>query len=172
MIGRTVATIRQWRYPREFRIAPPRWPDDVLAAWRSAPAVDPAPPGPAPDASGHDVKVLAAVATGLWRMRRRMVAPGSDEPLAEMRAAYRHLESTWAALEQAGVEIQDPLGTPFDSGLSLRVVAFEPAPGIAREQVIETIRPSVYLDGQHVQVGEVIVGTPEEGESEPVSHNP
>ncbi|OHV41960.1 hypothetical protein [Pseudofrankia saprophytica] len=26
-----MATVRQWRYPREFRIAPPRWPSELVA---------------------------------------------------------------------------------------------------------------------------------------------
>src|SRR5205823_4748853 len=103
----------------------------------------------------------ADVGTGLWRLRQKMVQPGTDRPLDEMRRAYRHLESIWDALVQAGVEILDHTGALFDSGMSLRVIAFQPTPGLGHEKVIETIKPTIYYAGQPIQVGEVIVETPD-----------
>jgi hypothetical protein len=167
-----LATLRQRRYPREFRIAPPAWPPDLLEALEragqdGAQAAPPASAAPARKDAGDgaaapDPRLYASVATGLWRVRQTMLEPGTDEPLAEMRRGFRHLESTWDALAQAGVEIQDHLDAPFDAGLALKVIAFQPTPGLDRERVIETIKPSVYVDGTAIQMGEVIVGTPEE----------
>jgi hypothetical protein len=103
---------------------------------------------------------LAAVATGLWRMRGKIVEPETGRPAADMRVLYRHLESTWDALTSIGVEIQAHDNAEADPGLSLSVVAYQPTHGLDRERIIETIRPTVYLDGRLIQQGEVIVGTP------------
>jgi len=78
-----------------------------------------------------------------------------------MRRAYRHLESTWDALGEAGVEIQDHTNDRFDSGQSLKVLAFEPTEGVAEERVSETVKPTVYFKGSVIQRGEVIVATPQ-----------
>ncbi|MEV5409195.1 hypothetical protein AB0K60_10220 [Thermopolyspora sp. NPDC052614] len=99
------------------------------------------------------------MATGIWRMRNRVAAAPEETP----RSVARHLEMTWDALIQAGVEIRDHVGEPFDLGLSLTVVAYQPTPGLAREQVIEAVRPSIYLGDRAIQTGEVIVGTPDSG---------
>ncbi|GLZ11155.1 hypothetical protein Acsp04_13900 [Actinomadura sp. NBRC 104425] len=101
-------------------------------------------------------RAVADVATSIWRLRSKL----ADSPVEPPRAVVRHLESAWDALAEAGVQIQDHLNTPFDSGLALTVVAFQPTPGLSREQVVETVRPSVYLHDRVVQRGEVIVGTP------------
>jgi hypothetical protein len=90
-----------------------------------------------------------------------MIDPQTGRPREEMRRAYRHVESIWDALVEAGIQIQDHTGMLFDSGMSLRVIEFQPTAGLGREQVLDTIKPSVYYDGQLIQMGEVIVGTPQ-----------
>jgi hypothetical protein len=114
---------------------------------------------PADDPAGPDglsARSLTDVATSLWRLRTRM-AESDDAP----RAVVRHLETAWDALSDAGVEIKDHVGDPFDPGLMMSVVAYQPTPGLRREQIIEAIRPSVYLGERQIQTAEVIVGTPE-----------
>lgn len=154
--------VRQWRYPKEFRIGAPLWTYDILTELQrlSTALSTPVPPPPTLDeaAYGH---ILADVATSLWRLRQRMLQPGTDQPLEEMRRAYRSFESAWDALMEAGITIQDHTGTLFKAGLLLHVLAFQPTPGIARETVIQTLRPTVYYHQQLLQPGEVIVGTPE-----------
>ncbi|TDD93519.1 hypothetical protein [Actinomadura rubrisoli] len=161
------ATLRQWRWPREFRIRPAPWPDDILSAFAGLSAPDAVrldEPGQAPgpraaasgDVPGLSGRSLADVATSVWRLRVRMA--GLPEG---MRSTTRHVEKAWDTLAEAGVEIKDHLNAPFDSGLSISVVAFQPTPGLERERVIETIRPSVYLGDQRIQMAEVIVGTPD-----------
>ena len=109
--------------------------------------------------------MLADIGTGLWRLRQKMVKPGTNLPLDEMRRPYRHLESVWDALVQAGAEIQDHTDKPFDPGMSLRVISYQPTPGVRRERVIETIKPTIYFKGKPIQMGEVIVGRPEKHET-------
>lgn len=153
--------VRQWRQPREFRIRPAAWPEDVLAAFRDLASSPPSSPSPSPDGtqvveSGIPGGSVADVATNIWRLRSRMSALPDG-----MRSTTRHCEMAWDALAEAGVEIRDHLNEPYDSGLSLTVVAFQPTRGLERERVIETIRPSIYLHDKTIQTAEVIVGTPD-----------
>lgn len=180
------AAARQLRFPRAVRIAPSDPPlgcDALVDALGAGPgrngqiphvprdqqderriAVDHEAPevrGAGDDALLDD-SALASLATGLWRARRRTLAPGTDEPRAEMRPVFRHLQSMWDTLAAAGVAIQDHDGQPFESGLALEVLTFQPTPGLRGEAVVETVRPSVYARDRVVQRGQVIVGTPEE----------
>lgn len=102
----------------------------------------------------------AEVATGAWRLKKKMIDPKNQQPLKEMSKAYRHLESIMLTLEKEGIEIKDHDGQPFDSGLSIKALAFQPTPGIKEETMVETIKPSVYFMGERIVMGEVIVGTP------------
>ena len=103
---------------------------------------------------------LADVATGVWRLRQRFLQPGSDQPREELRRAYRDVEALWDTLSGAGLEILDHTGALYEPGQSLKVLAFQPTPGIDRERVLETIKPTVYLQSEWLQMGEVIVATP------------
>lgn len=161
-----VGGVRQLRFARPFRISAPPWPAgwegalaDALAATtrqETPPIQAPGPAEPAPDP-----RWLADLGTGLWRLRQRMVEPGTDRPLEEMRRAFRHLESLLDVTRGAGLEIQDHTGTPFHAGMALQVLAFQPTPGAHRDHVGETVKPTIYLHGTMIQMGEVIVATPE-----------
>ncbi|WP_067488609.1 nucleotide exchange factor GrpE [Actinomadura hibisca] len=190
MLTEIGAAFRQWRQPREFRIAAPHWPAEALAALAAArddrpgdapgltdTAPDPAddtipgqapapadkpgtPGGTAPPGAVPSEGALADLAVHLWRLGNRI-----DTASGGSRALSRHLEAAWDALGAAGVEVQDHLGQPFDPGLRIKVVAFQPTPGLGREQVVEAVRPTVYLDGRLLRPGEVIVGTPVNGDA-------
>jgi hypothetical protein len=155
--------LRQLRFPKEFRIHPVQWSAELFPLLEHfAERLAQAPPASKDDElSKEQMQMLADVGTGLWRLKQKMVQPGSSLPLPEMRRAYRHLEYTWEALTEAGIEIQDHIDSLFDSGLSLQVIAFQPMHGVKQEKVIETIKPSIYYRGNRIQMGQVIVGTPE-----------
>ncbi len=156
--------LRQLKFPKEFRISPPVWSTGMQALLEQAVLLlneqgTDHPPETPPDKG--QLQLLRDVSVGLWRIKQKMVEPKTEEPLPGMARAFRHLQSTWDALSEAGIEIQDHTGTLFDSGLSLSVVAFQPTPGITREKIIETVKPSIYFNNERIQMGEVIVGTPE-----------
>lgn len=165
-------SLRQLVHPRLYRIPQCPLPDDLLARLDELAAelavVGAAPPaseapslhGPAVGTTGPTSSSLADLATGLWRLRGRMVEPGSDRPMEEMRRAFRHFETAWDALATAGIRVQDHTGELFHHGSALKVIAHEPTGGLRRPEVIQTLRPTVYLDDVCVQVGEVIVGGP------------
>jgi hypothetical protein len=161
------AGIRQLRFPKEFRIAPSAWSLEVLpdlhrlveSLVSEGPGVSEQSAGDPAAEKGH-LRFLADLGTGLWRLRQKMVQPGTEQPLENMQRAYRHFQATWDVLSQAGLEVRDHTGTPYDAGLSITVIAFEPTPGVGREMVVETIKPTIYYKSQRIQRGEVIVGTP------------
>ena len=111
------------------------------------------------------LKPLASIATNAWRARARMVDTETGEPLEEMRRVHRFVEGMFAALADAGVRVVDPTGKKYDSGMALKVLSFEPTPGLRAEEVIETIRPSIAWQEQLLQMGEVIVGVPDTQET-------
>lgn len=120
----------------------------------------PEPPLRIPDDIQQLLKPLAAAATNAWRAKTKMTDAATGEPLEEMRRVYRFVEGIFAALGDAGVRVLDSTGKVYDSGMALKVISFERVPGLGREEVIETIRPSVVWRDQLIQMGEVIVGTP------------
>lgn len=156
-----LATIRQWVHPPEFRITAAD--ADEGAAWKQLAALigSREPPSARRDSEG-EAGLFARIGTHLWRLRSKLIEPGAQAPRDEFKRAYRHLEAAWDALAETGVEVIDPSGRPFDPGLSLKAVAFQPVPGLPRATVIETLKPTILLKGLLIQTGEVIVGTPEE----------
>jgi len=106
-------------------------------------------------------KAFATIATNAWRSRTKMVDSDTGEAKEEMKRVYRHIEAIIEALKQISVETIDPVGRVYDSGMALRVVSFEPTPGLSNEEIKETIKPSVAWQGRLIQIGEVIVGTPQ-----------
>jgi len=106
---------------------------------------------------------LPDLCIGLWRLRRRMIDPDTDRPLEDMRKPFRHLESVWDTLAEAGVDIRDHTNelVPEYGSIGLNVLAYQPMPGMTRERVIETVKPSIYVGERLVQMGQVIIGTPE-----------
>ncbi|MGP3967833.1 hypothetical protein [Streptomyces sp. 6N223] len=103
-----------------------------------------------------DPAALAEVATAVWRLAARVEAHADATPAA----VRRHAQGVADALAEAGFTMRGFEGTAFDPGMRLRVLAYQPTPGLAREEVIETVRPAVYLHGEALARGEVIVGIP------------
>lgn len=106
------------------------------------------------------LNLLTGTATGLWRARKKLLVPGSnDQPLDDMKRVFRQLDSTYQSLKQSGLEIFDLTDQPYLTGMIEKVIAFEPTAGITKEIIKETIKPTIYFRDQLMQVGEVIVGT-------------
>ena len=154
--------LNQLKYPKELRILPMEMPFEALKQLEEliknlSVINNPNDNISVPQQINKDF--LAEVSVGAWRLKKKMTDSKSNEPLDEMSRAYRHLESVFITLEKQGVEIQDHDGQPFDPGLSIKVLAYQPTPGIEKEYVLETIKPSIYLKGDRILMGEVIVAT-------------
>lgn len=103
---------------------------------------------------------IAAIATNAWRAKIKIGNEASGEVREEMKRVYRHVESILESLQDMGVQIKDHTGDAFDYGLPLKVVTTQPTPGITKEKVIQTIKPTVYWQNQIIQKGEVVIATP------------
>lgn len=185
-----LGTLRQFLYPFEFRISQQTWPPQLserlaraieaaaFAVADAAKATEAAakqkiklPPPPDATATLQDrLKYLADVGTGLWRMRRAMVQPGwvklvDARPMSEMQRPYRWLESAEKRFKEFGLEIQDHNGNKYISGQALEAT-FQPAPDLHEDMIVETIMPTIYFDGKRIQMGNVLVGTPDLEETE------
>jgi hypothetical protein len=167
---RIVSAIRQLAYPPEFLMGAPNTleAEEIFGEERAVPTSATETKQHSIDESNSATPELlerlnffADMGTALWRLRQKMVQPGTDQPLEEMRRAYRHFEAAWDLLGQTGVAIQDHTDQLFDSGMDLNVLTFQPMPNLKCEIVVETMRPTIYYKERVIQRGEVIVGTPE-----------
>lgn len=148
----------QRRYHPEFRIAAPLWPDPISLTGLVEQLAGQSTKDAGPALAETD---LADAATNLWRAQRRL-ARLAEEDSREAKRVGRYLQATQRALDEAGLLIQDHDGTNFHPGLSLEVLTMQPDPALQHEIVRETVRPSVYLAGKRIQMGQVIVGYPGE----------
>jgi len=151
------------RDPRRIVRFPEAPLDQALAEWekiQSAPAPPP-PPTPAAETPTPALDQIAAIATHVWRAKNKLIDPVSGQPREETRRTYRHIESTLDALTQMGVAIRDQLNEPYDPGLPVNVLTFQPMPGLNRDTIVEVLRPTIIWQDRVLQIGEVIVGTPE-----------
>jgi hypothetical protein len=99
--------------------------------------------------------VLVEVATGLWRLQRRL-DPGAPETQAAARQVRRILD----VLGDADIRIDDHHGIAFEPGLAMDVVAYQETEGVTHEQVIDAERPSIFRGSATWQRARVIVGVP------------
>jgi len=132
------------------------------AALREPSAAPPAPTTVEPGADGAEAlsTSLGGLATQVWRAIGKTVDPATGEPREDMRRVHRHLEGARDVLKEMGLTINDWINQPYDAGLPVKVLTFQPAPDVERDTVIETVRPTVMWKDRLVQLGEVVVGTP------------
>ncbi|MEV8419608.1 hypothetical protein [Streptomyces niveus] len=164
-LSRLREDLQQRRHHRAFRIAP--LPSDEpsreelarLLASVAASATDPDVEQQAPVEGPLEERALAEAATNLWRAQRRLTRQG-EEASTRSRQTGRYLRSCREALDDAGLLVQEHEGDAFHAGRSLEALAFEDDPSLEADTVRETIRPTIYLHGRRIQMGQVIVGCP------------
>ncbi|MFT3784378.1 MAG: hypothetical protein QM790_20400 [Nibricoccus sp.] len=110
---------------------------------------------------------LANLATQVWRARNRIIDPATGEPREEMRRLHRHIEGAMDTFGLMGVVINDWVNQPYDAGLPVKVLTFQPTPDVQRDVVLEAVRPTVIWKDRLLQMGEVIVGIPPSTEPPP-----
>ncbi|GAB2713636.1 hypothetical protein [Nocardia thraciensis] len=161
-LGRIGQDLRQRRYHRAFRIAPPEWDERGRDRLRLLLAdIGSAGPAPEPPPALIDERSLAEAATSLWRAERKLRGDGGDAA-ARSRQARRYLDRCRQALTGAELTVYDHDGDLFHPGRSLEVLAFQDDQALRAETVIQTVRPTVYFRDRRIQTGQVIVGCPTE----------
>jgi len=159
-LDRALAVLQQMETAlHELQAAPAAQPS-------SAPmeAMPPVVPVQAPDGLESLDGSLSGLATQIWRARARIVDPETGAPREEMRRIYRHIEGAFEMFAEMGLTMNDWVKQPYDPGLPLKVLTFQPTPGILRDTVLEAVRPTVIWKDRLLQMGEVIVGTPQSPE--------
>lgn len=149
-------TMRQWRYPPEFRIKAPAMSPEVLAVLQRLEELIRSEFTYQEDDAL--LNFVAELATGLWRLRRRLQNAPEDHD--DWRRAKRICQALWDAMEEKGIVVHDHTGENYDPGMSVEVLTFREDKTLTRDQIVETIKPSVFLRGRLIQWSVVIVGTP------------
>lgn len=159
------AELRQKLYPHEFRIHAPcsrNWQiSPETSNGHSDDKAEKPNEGGTVELPSQFRKLIVQLGTNLWRTRQQMIDPISGETPEHMRKANRHVRAMWDALHECEIEIQDHTNQPFHLGQTLNALAFEPRPGLSNETVIETVKPTIYYQKRLIQMGQVIVGTPD-----------
>jgi len=165
--------IKQWLlYPHEFRITIPKCLD--FSEYPEETSIIPESPSVKVQIiSENEEKLLdmaADIGTLVWRVQRRLATMG--KLTKELQRVSRDLESTRDALTQRGIEIKDHTGQDYVTGITLRVIASQPVPGLTQQQIIETLKPTIYHRDKIIQIGDVIVGIPgDTGTTQPIKEN-
>lgn len=160
-LDRLLAAMRQRMHPPEFRIREPLWPhgmaDELGEALKRAAAETPA----ARVGNLFDDQI-AAIGTKVWRLRNEVIKQSDGPQATSLRYVASYLDALWEQLSDAGLEIRDHTGeaVPKTGVYMLKTVAHQPTDGIRHRRVIETLKPTIYLNEKILQIGEVIVGTP------------
>lgn len=144
--------LRQRQFPQEFRIAPalPGELRPLLERIGDLLEREPA----------LDEKAVVEAATGLWRAGRRLQDEDPDREDRVMRRLRQYVDSASDGLSRIGVQVIDHDGEPHVDGMGVEVLAIEPVPGLDREMIVETLRPTIYLDDRRLQMAQVAVGRP------------
>lgn len=106
-------------------------------------------------------KNIAEVCTHLWRLQNKLLGSDNKTPLPGLERAYRHLEAAQDTLRRLGYRVVDHTGESYKEGTVLKVLDYEKVPDLNHEKIVETIKPSVFFGDKQIQIGEVIVGVPE-----------
>lgn len=108
---------------------------------------------------------LAVLATQTWRMNNRLFDPTTKESRdtldsRDCRGVARSLETIMDELRDLGITIKDRTGEDYDEGLPEKVIQGEPRPDLTKPRIIETLKPSIFLNQKNIQLGDIIVGIP------------
>jgi hypothetical protein len=156
-------TFRQWMFPPEFRIAEGVWSEKIAEQLAEALAALPV----TVNNERQDLadKHLAAIGTRLWQLRTELLGNEEGAPPDTHRRAARHLEVLWDRFAEAGLDIDDLKDVPVPEGDSaLKIIAYQPTSRVTCNRVIDTVKPMIKFNKKIIQVGEVIVGTPEKSD--------
>ncbi len=106
---------------------------------------------------------ISSLAIEIWRLEKRFEKAKGDMTNGEksgIASIGDQIQRIKDVLKKQEVEICEHNGTAYNDGLSLKVLHIEEIDGLpkGKMQIIETIKPSVYLKGKVIFLGEVIVG--------------
>ncbi len=111
-------------------------------------------------------RFIKKIANNVWKLRNKMLDEDGN-PKTHFDRVYRFVEALDDALKEIDVSIKSHDGETYDTGMAVNVVAWEKREGATREEIIETIKPTIRLGDRLLQWADVIAVTP--AKSEPAS---
>lgn len=111
--------------------------------------------------SAKDIRVLADLATNLWRAKQRLVTSiKKGTGATESNKILRPIDSAMENLENIGVNIEDYTGKPYVQGMALNIVSSLPNSAAISDRIVETLKPTIFFRQQFIQAGDVIIEGP------------
>ena len=111
-------------------------------------------------------RFIKKIANNVWKLRNKMLDEDGNTK-THFDRVYRFVEALDDALKEIDVSIKSHDGETYDTGMAVNVVAWEKREGATREEIIETIKPTIRLGDRLLQWADVIAVTP--AKSEPAS---
>jgi hypothetical protein len=117
-------------------------------------------------------KLLNSLANNAWKIQGRVMVNRKGEEIRDelkkddIKKLVRHLDSIFEALTEFGFEVRDRTGENYDYGLPERIVSSAPRAGLTKELIVETLKPTIYLNSHLIQAGEVVIAVPAEQKAE------
>lgn len=104
-------------------------------------------------------RFIKKIANNVWKLRNKMLDEDGN-PKSHFDRVYRFVEALDDALKEIDVSIKSHDGETYDTGMAVNVVAWEKREGATREEIIETIKPTIRLGDRLLQWADVIAVTP------------
>ena len=102
--------------------------------------------------------LMAAVMTGLWRLRQKLANPTGDGAQDANEFPDNYAGQLWETLRAAGYRAEEIPERLVDSP-DVRIVAYEFHPDLGVDRVAEMVRPVLYYKNMCIQTGQVIIAT-------------
>ena len=110
-------------------------------------------------------RFIKKIANNVWKLRNKMLDEDGN-PKDHFDRVYRFVEALDDALKEIDVTIKSHDGEAYDTGMAVNVVAWEKREGATREEIVETIKPTIRLGDRLLQWADVIAVTPVKGDAD------
>lgn len=104
-------------------------------------------------------RFIKKIANNVWKLRKKMFDEDGN-PKDGFEKVYRPVDALWDALKEIDVTVKSHDGETYDTGMPVNVVAWDKREGATREEIIETLKPTIRLGDQLLQWADVIAVAP------------
>ena len=113
-------------------------------------------------------RFIKKIANNVWKLRGKMLDDDGN-PREHFDRVYRFVEALDDALKEIDVTIKSHDHETYDTGMAVNVIAWEKREGATREEIIETIKPTIRMGDRLLQWADVIAVTPVKAEPDTAS---
>ena len=111
--------------------------------------------------------VLSDIAIEMWRLEKRLnkIKAMLDEKMGQdVESIFDQIRRVKDCFSKYFIEIKEHTGESYSDGLSLKAIHFEIDENLPKGmmRIIETVKPSIYLKGNIILHGEVVVAKSKE----------